>query len=43
MLVKTNRVAYELCLVVMSLGIFCKVSLLLSFVENMFSRGGAKE
>ena len=33
---KTNRTTYELGLVVMSLGIFYRVSLLLSFVEKIF-------
>jgi len=36
MLVKTERTTRELGLVVMSLGIFYRVSLLLSFVEKYF-------
>ena len=35
-LVKTNQTTRELGLVVMSLGIFYRVSLLLSFVEKYF-------
>ena len=36
MLVKTNQTTHELGLVVMSLGIFYRVSLLLTFVEKIF-------
>ena len=35
---KINRTTYELGLVVMSLGIFYRVSLLLSFVEKYFCK-----
>ena len=42
-LVKTNQTTRKLGLVVMSLGIFCIVSLLLSFVEFVFESGGASE
>ena len=42
-LVKTNRTTHELGLVVMSLEIFYRVSLHLSFVENIFESAGASE
>ena len=42
-LVKTNQTNHELGLVVMSLGIFCRVSLHLNFVENIFASDGARE
>jgi hypothetical protein len=43
MLVKTNQTTYELGLVVMSVGIFYRVSLHSSFVENIFAKSGASE
>jgi hypothetical protein len=42
-LVKTNQTTRELDLVVMSLGIFYRVFLHLSFVENTFASDGARE
>ena len=42
MLAKINRVTHELDLVALSYKIFYRVSLLLSFVENIFASGEAK-
>jgi hypothetical protein len=43
MLVKINRTTRELGLVVMSVGIFCRVFLHSSFFENILARSGASE